>query len=716
MSEEKETTLGGIFKKWGKKFTKGVDKNLYKLGGLIDANVNPYKQKQVYQEPDYMSIEREFPVNQEKYVYKLSKTLEDKIRNGDIKNSDDLFSFVQTFQKNPKYHQLFSEIFYYIWIGGLRCRYNKLDDKCKGSIANFNKVYQKYKTFFYPFDESKEIEKIMNKDNNFAITLSKTLPSTFVVYYRDPIDKRVYMKRIGPDVNVIQAIEEIQKVYTEKVDRREGQWISNEIKNDRYGRGVPLDDNQMKYIDELKKIVNLPLDDKEYKFLYYWLGLDCEKKTSRKYRECERNLKNFIEAFNKLEKYYEPFFLYDNVSDKVINLQRSTENLDTPLIVILNGGKSGGFIVSYLDHISKRSEIKEYNSENFDLLVNFVKQYITESLPFINEEVKKQKKIKREEEERARKMKPIEEISKRYKTINDMITGTDPRFFYNQNGYTDYNKYLDKLDQELKNIGDPLRRDTIQLYNWLGANCEKDKNYETICQKNIDNLLKLSDIYGNLFGPYKLLKESIQNILENKVPYYILLSDQPGKYLVLQKSGNDIQGNIYDFENLDKIFTKSESTGKKRSYKIPEETKLYENIPRLIGDEEDKYIKKIVKEIFHNEKLDDKKLTWILRWIGMDCPFDDNQICKHRFDVLIKLREGNQELFDHLFDIGDPNLFDQEFDQNYLYLYLSDEVPGEFKYIFYNPIEERFSIGNSSYDDVKDFDQLISYLRGKYKI
>ena len=411
-----------MFKKLGKKFTKAVDKNLYKLGKFIDTNVNdfgsrPYRQppyqqeyhQQEYQpEPDYIRIEREFP-RQGQYVYDLSKKLYEMIRKGEVKDSDDLFHFIEAYQTNPLYHQEFSEIYYYIWIGGLRCRY-QLDEQCKRSIKNFNKVYEKYNTFFSPFigyfsDPSKQFLSKENqlKGKQFAITLSQTLPSTFVVYYYDPNDRKYKRDRIGPEGDVIQKIEEIRILSGEQVTK-----------------------------------AKLTFDQ----------------------------------------------------------LNRPTQAIQKP---------------------------------------------------------------------------------------------------------------------------DPL------------------------------------------------------NIKE------------------------------------------------KGSYRISKDTKLYENPPdqTKLEKEEINYIKEIMKEIFQNKKLVlDKKLTWIVRWIGVDCPFDNNQVCKDRFNVLIKLREEYEEVFNHLFDDYNEMINKAEFDPNYTYLFLSDEVPGKFKYIYYDEesaevksissnYEELIKILNSDYTFIKYLDKCV---------
>ena len=234
----------------------------------------------------------------------------------------------------------------------------------------------------------------------------------------------------------------------------------------------------------------------------------------------------------------------------------------------------------------------------------------------------------------------------------------------------------------------------------MGGNCEQD-NYGSICTQNIENFIQISDQYGKNFKPFepkdKLEKEMSRGPEDS---YTILLSDEPGNYLVISKKDGKIKKEIYTFDQLKPKPKKEEqnkinkASQKQSKYKNPEGTKLYENIPTTVPKmekEEQEYLNKIIKENFQDENLNNQKLIWILRWIGIDCPFDNNDVCKGRFDFLIKLRKWNQDIFDHLFDkIETYNLDD--------HLFLSDEVPGEFKYVYY--LDSKQYIQSISYQDL----------------
>jgi hypothetical protein len=480
MSEEKEITLGGLFKKFKKKVKKVFNKDRKNEITFRDVD-----------RPSYLDVQKDFQ-NQNEYVFQLSKKLYEMYKRGLIVDSDDLFHFIEAYQdpKSAIYSDPYSKIFYYIWIGGDRCRKNELDQQCVKSIENFNKVFEKYKIFFEPFQgyitnkprSTQLLDLFGNK--KFVITLSQTLPSTFVVYYYDSEDGIYKRARIRPNKNVIDEIEKLRI-------------------------------------------------------------------------------------------------------------------------------KSG--------------------------------ETITESL------------------EKKR-------------------------------------KYLNDLNEEFERYAISETGNSQKLYDWLGGNCEKNRDYEMMCRKNIDHFIKLLELYGDFFQPFMNKNDASREILNNSSEFYILLSYESGKFLVLRKIGNNIEEKIYTFEQLSTKKSTPVNIKKKSSYEIQQGTKLYESIPDKNLGEEEQYLKKIMKEIFHSDKLDDKKLVWILRWIGIDCPFDDDQECKNRFDTLIKLREEYEEIFNHLFDQNEDILYD--FDPNYTYLLLSDTTPGKFKYIYFDPDTDEIKSIESYYNTV----------------
>lgn len=513
MSEEKQITLDRLFNKFfGKK-----------------------KKKQL----SYLSVQNDFPYQAE-YIYQLSKKLYEMILKGEISDSQDLFDFIKYFQGSySKFYyddrDLFSKIFFYLWIGGDRCRYNLLDKQCTKSIESINKVFEKFRTYFIPFipyDPSQmRANQILGLFGNkrFVITLSQTEPSTFVVYYYNPTDEITYKKRIGTNENFIQEMERLRTL---------------------------------------------------------------------------------------------------------------------------------SFDVSDWDKIR-------------------------------NQEQKKNKS---------------EEISKKYKSIEDINTvQTDPRLFQKSRlteEHKKYGQYLNDLNEEFERYELDKNNKTQHLYEWLGGTCEWNQKSETICRKNIDHFIQISELYGSYFQPFKKRVDAIDEIMENKVPYLILLSDKVGKYLYLEKQKNEIKGDIYTFDQLLQKINKSTPVNLKEG--------------RDEGRDEQEYLKKIMKEIFHNDKLDDKKLIWILRWIGIDCPFDNNKVCKNRFDILIKLRKEYEAVFNHLFDNFEDIVMNGDFDPNYTYLFLSDTTPGKFKYIYYDKDSEDIKSIESIYDAVigtiQSNDTFIKYL------
>ena len=52
--------------------------------------------------------------------------------------------------------------------------------------------------------------------------------------------------------------------------------------------------------------------------------------------------------------------------------------------------------------------------------------------------------------------------------------------------------------------------------------------------------------------------------------------------------------------------------------------------------EEILFLNNLIERIF-NGKINETKLFWLLRWIGVDCPFDNNSTCKERNDFIMKI-------------------------------------------------------------------------------
>lgn len=74
-----------------------------------------------------------------------------------------------------------------------------------------------------------------------------------------------------------------------------------------------------------------------------------------------------------------------------------------------------------------------------------------------------------------------------------------------------------------------------------------------------------------------------------------------------------------------------------------------------ISKKEEEYLLRLIEDLF-GKKYDQKKLIWVLRWIGLDCPNSNSNQCQKRFDTLLTLKNEDNKGFYNLFHTSEDVL------------------------------------------------------------
>lgn len=132
-------------------------------------------------------------------------------------------------------------------------------------------------------------------------------------------------------------------------------------------------------------------------------------------------------------------------------------------------------------------------------------------------------------------------------------------------------------------------------------------------------------------------------------------------------------------------------TSLKNKYDIPSTTK----IPY---PEEIEFLNDLIEKIF-DKKYTPEKLFWLLRWIGIDCPFDNNKTCKERADIIMKIKELDPDSLNLLFETSETigAKLQKKFgnDEGLVFL-LSRKVPGEINVVTYKDGKVKIKVSDIS--------------------
>jgi hypothetical protein len=94
--------------------------------------------------------------------------------------------------------------------------------------------------------------------------------------------------------------------------------------------------------------------------------------------------------------------------------------------------------------------------------------------------------------------------------------------------------------------------------------------------------------------------------------------------------------------------------------------------------QEEAYLLRLIEELF-GKKYDQKRLIWLLRWIGLDCPNSNTSQCQKRFDTILNIKNEDPKAFYNLFHTSEDVLpvlqASSVFEDNQMVI-LSRRIPG----------------------------------------
>jgi hypothetical protein len=170
-----------------------------------------------------------------------------------------------------------------------------------------------------------------------------------------------------------------QQKKFKSVDRSKKSWIVEEVKdiyNAKIFSGYEYDNDfysnpqKEQYINEIFQKNNdfgKPERKEDNKiFLYYWLGIDCEKNQDK---VCNDNMDKFLKIKEKFGNYFIPFFQNKsfNRNDDILKSIQSGKN---DIIITLSASQPGRFIVGYKDAGKPKLEILNADLENKIMNIN----------------------------------------------------------------------------------------------------------------------------------------------------------------------------------------------------------------------------------------------------------------------------------------------------------------------------------------------------------
>jgi hypothetical protein len=104
------------------------------------------------------------------------------------------------------------------------------------------------------------------------------------------------------------------------------------------------------------------------------------------------------------------------------------------------------------------------------------------------------------------------------------------------------------------------------------------------------------------------------------------------------------------------------------------------------SSEEITFLNNLIERIF-NGKINETKLFWLLRWIGVDCPFDNNSTCKERNDFIMKIKDIDPDALNFLFETSETiakKIQNKFGNQDGVVFLLSRKVPGDINIVKYS--------------------------------
>jgi len=170
----------------------------------------------------------------------------------------------------------------------------------------------------------------------------------------------------------VPPAKEILKIPTKPLDRKKKSWIIDEVlkyaSNDSDFKSNP---EKLKYIDEVfsQNSIFKKNDTLENKiFLYYWLGLECEKNKDT----CKNNINKIANISKKFDDAFEPFYQTNNRMRNDKMLEEITKN-NKNLIVTLSSSDPGVFITVYKDPKTLQPVLRGlYNDNDFNDLITIL--------------------------------------------------------------------------------------------------------------------------------------------------------------------------------------------------------------------------------------------------------------------------------------------------------------------------------------------------------
>jgi hypothetical protein len=282
-------------------------------------------------------------------------------------------------------------------------------------------------------------------------------------------------------------------------------------------------------------------------------------------------------------------------------------------------------------------------------------------------------------------------------------------------------KFLFDLIHNLFQDRSPGQDKLIQLMKWIGDNCPFEIDNQT-CKNRMEFLLDIKKEYQNAIKNLFEKKENILQTLKNENIFAnpgdtedmgtreaFLLTETPGVFLHVELiTDQEGRENIkVEEKNVDELYTQD----------------VIDFVEEVKSQYKEKFLTDLIHNLFQDRSPGQDKLIQLMKWIGDNCPFEmNNQTCKNRMEVLLKIKEKYPNAMKFLFEKKETILNTLKLENIYFNpgdtedmgtreAFLLTETPGVFLHV------ELITTNRGRQDikvDEKNVDELLEEVKSQY--
>lgn len=313
---------------------------------------------------------------------------------------------------------------------------------------------------------------------------------------RDKKGNKVVIKTGLVSINEIKCLKRIKECVNDIENKNKQKLCKKYLMN--FYDDFQTQDSQFVVVENLEPYIDLRVWIKQYE----------KKNNTQSKKDILKLMDNIINGYLALES-------IQVTHNDIFNIMVNPKTLDIK-------------IIDFGECEPEESPIQRHIFYNYDLatitvdIFNFLNKYMYKSEPI---ELYSHKYTKEELDE-------IKKDNEDFTIDKISIRKKDPRQkLFQTKEERNLGEYLDKLEEK------DITKDLILLYEWLGGDCEIEKN----CDENLKKIEILKAEYPNEFRPFDSLDNVMKDVLERKIKFGILLSSIPEHFIFVRMIYNLIR-------------------------------------------------------------------------------------------------------------------------------------------------------------------------------